>query len=412
MKILVVSSFFPYPLYAGGYIRLYNLMRELSQRHEITLIAEKRSKQQVKPEYIKELEKICKQVIVIPTRKQWSWQNVLKAGISPYPFLLTGHTSPAIKRAIIDTIKEKRFDIIHVETFYVMQNLPKTYLPIVLAEHNVEHDVYRKYVDVAPLPLRPLLLTEIQKIKYWEKKFWQKATKLVAVSEADRSRMGREDTVVVPNGVAIQDFPFVTAKTKFARKEKRILFMGDFKWVQNIQAANWILDTIWPEVEVRSKNSHKGTSFAEASNELSSNVKLWIVGKNIPEGIKSRNGGNIIIDENAPDETAKIYQKSFVLLAPITVGGGTSYKILESMASGVPVVTTPLGVKGLGAKNTQEALVGDTAGVLAQHVVSLLTNQKQYETMQREARKLIESKYTWPKITEILERVYKEAKEI
>jgi len=51
-----------------------------------------------------------------------------------------------------------------------------------------------------------------------------------------------------------------------------------------------------------------------------------------------------MFDENAPDETWKIYHRSDILLSPITVGGGTSYKILESMATGLPVVTTILGI--------------------------------------------------------------------
>lgn len=391
MRILIVSSFFPYPLHAGGYIRLYNLIQKLSKHHEITLLAEKRSKQVVSAEGIKALEKICKRVIIIPAEKQWSLKNIAKTVISPYPFLLTGHTSRAMKQAIIQTLQEKTFDLIHVETFYVMQNLPKTYLPIVLAEHNIEHQVYRKYVDVAPVPLRPFLLADIEKIKYWEKKFWKRATMLVAVSQEDKTQMGREDTVIVPNGVAMESFPFIGSKKKFARKGKRILFMGDFKWVQNKEAANFILDKIWPLVQ------------------SSMNLKLWIVGKHIPEDIKSHASSQVIIDENAPDDTAKIYENSFLLLAPIMVGGGTSYKILESMASGVPVVTTELGVKGLGAVPGKHALVGKSPEEFSSYVLSLLSNEKKYESLQKEARHLIEEKFTWEEIAKEMERVYSEA---
>lgn len=396
MRILVVSSFLPYPLHNGGHVRLYNLIKQLSKKHKITLICEKRPHQTEKD--TEEVKKICEEVYCVERKKQWSVENVAKTAVSTYPFLLTGHTLPAMKEKIIQVLHERVFDVIHVETFYVMQNLPRTYIPIVLAEHNVEYQVYRRYVDTAPLPLRPLLLADIEKIKYWEKKFWKKATKLVAVSEVDKSYMGRLDTVVVPNGVDAQSFPFVSTKMKFSRKEKRILFMGDFKWLQNRQAARWILEEIWPHIELGIKNQ-----------ELGGNVKLWIVGKHIPESIKSYNSGSIIIDENAPDETAKIYQKAFVLLAPIQVGGGTSYKILESMASGVPVVTTELGVKGLGAKPGKEALVNETPEGLAKHVLTLLQDGEIYASIQQQARALIEEKYTWPRITETLEGVYNDA---
>jgi glycosyltransferase involved in cell wall biosynthesis len=242
-----------------------------------------------------------------------------------------------------------------------------------------------------------LLLADIEKMKYWEKKFWKKATQLVAVSEADKEVM-KQDATVVANGVNLQQFKYIPSEKKFGTKEKRILFMGDFKWVQNIEAVNFILDTIWPEIESRIKNQ-----------ELRKGLKLWIVGKHIPEDIKAYQGGSIIIDENAPDATEKIYQKSFALLAPIRVGGGSSYKILESMASGVVVVTTPLGVNGLGAVADKHALVAETAEGLAGHIETLLENKKDYEKLTQNARKLIEEKYSWESITKVLENVYEEA---
>src|SRR4051812_17649149 len=70
MKILLVSSYLPYPLHSGGQVRLYNLIKELSAKHEITLICEKRSHQTA--EDISEMAKICKKVITVPRRKQWS----------------------------------------------------------------------------------------------------------------------------------------------------------------------------------------------------------------------------------------------------------------------------------------------------------------------------------------------------
>lgn len=389
MRILIISSYVPYPLTSGGYIRLYNLLKQLSQRHEITLIAEKRSKQTVSPEDIKVLEKFCKKVVVIPAKRQWSWQNIAKAGASTYPFLMAGHTHIAMKQAIVDMLREKRFDVIHVETFYVFQNLPKTYLPIVLAEHNVEYLVYERFAKTAPTYMRPILSVDIAKMKYWEKKFWKKATKLVAVSQEDKKHMERTDVVVVPNGVDVKAFPFAKEKE---RKEKRVLFIGDFKWIQNMNTARWILTEIWPKVLEHMPEDVQ--------------VKLWIVGRKIPDSLKSLNSNNVIFDENAPKETAKIFARADVLLSPITVGGGTSYKILEAMATGCPVVTTELGVRGLGAKHDMHALVGEAAGDLAMHVETFLLQKKITEKIRLQARKLIEYEFTWEKISQTLEGVY------
>src|SRR6266571_3410274 len=150
MKILMVSSYLPYPLLSGGQVRLYNLIKELSAKHEITLICEKREYQTEKD--IKEVEKICKKVITVSRGKQWSLQNIIKSGVLRNSFLVIGHTHKAMQEKIAEELAEDKFDLIHVETFYVMQNIPQVNLPMVLVEHNIEYQVYQRFVDRAPLP--------------------------------------------------------------------------------------------------------------------------------------------------------------------------------------------------------------------------------------------------------------------
>ena len=81
---------------------------------------------------------------------------------------------------ILDT---EGFDLIHAETSYVFQNIPKTNLPIIVAEHNIEYDVYRKYQDKAKFFLKPFLGMDIMKLKTYEEKVWRNANAVVAVSE-------------------------------------------------------------------------------------------------------------------------------------------------------------------------------------------------------------------------------------
>jgi hypothetical protein len=130
MKILMVSSYLPYPLYSGGQIRLYNLIKNLSKEHEITLICEKRPNQTV--EDIEAVKTICKRVITVPRQKQWSAKNILKTGFSMDPFLIVGHTNEEFRLAIRDELVRENYELIHVETFYVYQNLPRVSIPVVL----------------------------------------------------------------------------------------------------------------------------------------------------------------------------------------------------------------------------------------------------------------------------------------
>ena len=394
MNVLLVSSYLPYPLFSGGHIRLYNLIKQLCKKHKITLICEKRDYQ--RDAEVAELKKFCKKIITIPRRNQWSLTNILKTGLSFSSFLITGHTSAQMKKEIQRELNESQFDLIHVETSYVMQNIPKVNIPLVLVEHNVEYLVYKRFADNAPLPLRPLLYLDVLKLKYWEQNLWKKATKLVAVSKRDKEIMNkiRKDVVIVSNGVDVNKFK-ATSEKRQAKREKRVLFIGEFKWMQNRDATEWILKEIWPKLR---------EEFIPPMTDRG--VKLWVVGRSIPSSIrKLTNDKSIIFDENAPKETELIYQKSDILLVPIRVGGGTSFKILEAMASGVPVITTPLG-NAIGALDNSEIVIAKTSEDFVKSIKKMLEDEKFYNSISENARKLVEKKYNWKKISNDLNSVY------
>lgn len=386
MKILIVSSFLPYPLFNGGHIRLYNLIKNLSENHEITLICEKRAKQTA--EDIDEISKICKKVITVERKRQWSLENILKSGISLEPFLIAGHKSQQMKKEIEKELSGQDFDLIHVETFYVMQNLPKVNIPVVLAEHNIEYLVYQRYVDKSPFFLKPFLKIDVLKLKRIEKICWKNADRLIAVSDQEQKLMERKDIQIVPNGVDLEKFRM--KKIDKNKKEKKVLFIGDFKWIQNRDSAVYIIKNIWPRVGVKN-----------------SNLKLWIVGKEIPDSIKKLGNSSIIFDENAPSETERIFQAADILLSPIRVGGGTNFKILESMASGTPVITTVLGNEGINAKDSEEIIICEKPEEFASKALLLLSDDYLYEKLSRNARKFIEENFDWKNITLKLEGIYK-----
>ena len=384
MRILLVSSYLPFPLHSGGHIRLYNIIKELSKRHEITLVCEKRNFQSEQD--IEEVKKFCKILITVPRRKQWSFSNILKSGFSTKPFLIVGHENKEMKEEIKKLLASQKFDLIHVETSYVFQNLPKKVsIPVVLTEHNIEYLVYKRYAMGKPAPFKLLLELDILKLKVWEEKFWRKADCLVAVSSEEGKIMNAD--AVVPNGVDTDKFQISNLKYQISNGEKRVLFIGDFKWLQNRDSVEMILKDIWPKLNI--------------------SEKLWIVGRKIPDYIKKIDGKNVIFDENSPSDTYEIYKRSKILLAPIRVGGGTSFKILESMASGVPVITTELGNAGIGAVDGQSIILAKTGEEFSLAIKKLREDKNLYEKISKNGRALIEEKYSWDKIVLKLEGVYR-----
>lgn len=411
MKVLVVSSYLPYPLYSGGQVRLYNLIKELSDKHEITLVCERRPNETDAD--VKAVEKICKKVITVPRKKQWSLGNVFKAGMSSQSFLVTGHTLPEMQNKIKEELQKERYDLIHVETYYVMQNIPETNIPIVLVEHNIEYKVYERFKNKAPVFLRPFLEIDITKIKKEEETFWKRAAKVVAVSKDDQKVMEGSgiNADVVANGVNTEEFSSKDLGVEFNKKEKKILFIGDFKWLQNRDSAAFIINEIWPRV--RSEVREDLTSpRLRGVGRLDVDVKLWFVARSIPESIKSlTDDPHVLFDEaSSAMATPEIFREASVLLAPIRVGGGTSYKILESMSCGTPVVTMPLSANALGAKDGHELLIGDNAETLAEKTVEVLQKEDLYKKISISGRVFIEKNYTWKEIAKVLDVLYRNLK--
>jgi glycosyltransferase involved in cell wall biosynthesis len=299
-----------------------------------------------------------------------------------------------MRSAIASILETERPDVIHVETFYVLQNVPQTRVPIVCIEHNIEWSVYDKHASRAPFFLRPLLWWDARKIEREERNAWKRSRAVVAVSEYEKSQIDADQVGYAPNGFSPEDFPYVDPTHK-STNAPTVLFMGNFKWVQNRDACAYLLTRLWPRVKKKWKNTYP--------------LKLWIVGKHIPASIRQLyTQDDVVYDEHAPDKTSDIYLRSTVLLSPLFVGGGSSYKIIEAMASGVPVVTTPLGMQGLGAKENVHMLVGDNPDTLADHVVTLLTHPEVYTSVSKQAKRFIHAHFSWKEIAKSLQAVYKQ----
>jgi glycosyltransferase involved in cell wall biosynthesis len=88
-----------------------------------------------------------------------------------------------------------------------------------------------------------------------------------------------------------------------------------------------------------------------------------------------------------------------VCIVPIRIGGGQRLKILEAMALGTPVVSTSKGMEGLDDFTPGEhALVADEPEAFAQAVLCLLRNREQRDTIARNARRLMETRYRWDRV--------------
>lgn len=391
MKVLMLTPYLPFPLMSGGQTRSYNLIKNLSAKHEITLFSLVKDDSEKK--YIPELKKYCKKVFVFNRSKTpWTLRNILLTGFGPYPFLVIRNLAREEKKAIEEELSKEKYDIIHAETFYVMPHLPKTDVPILLVEQTIEYLVYKHFVeDQAPLLSKLPFSIDVLKLKFWETFFWKEAQRVVAMSESDRNEMRKLvknlNIDIVPNGI---DMNFFSEKPRREITPPKVLYVGNFKWLQNVEAVEILVNKVWPKIK---------TEVPEA--------KLWIVGMNITPKVRGFASDDIEITEGLPD-IREAYNKASVLVAPIKGPGGTRLKILEAMASALPVVTTSVGAEGLGVKNGNEAIIVDDLDELSLSAAKVLKDKHLAKRLGLYGRKFVQSNYLWEKSADILDRIYEE----
>jgi glycosyltransferase involved in cell wall biosynthesis len=395
MKILMVTPYVPYPPSSGGQIRTLNLLKHLSEKNEITLVA--LYKNQAERKYYSYLKKYCKKIYLCQRpEKPWQFKNIFKTIFSFYPFLVVRNFSPEASMIIDNLLKKERFDVIHAETFYVMPHIPKTQTPIVLVEQTIEYNVYKHFVNSLPWFLRMLFYfdIDIMKLKYWEKHFWKKADIVVAVSTPDeqiiKSQGYKIKTSVIPNGAG--DEMIVKSLTPKKLLKPVVFFQGNFFWLQNVEAAKFIIDTISPLLLKKNKG-----------------IIVKIAGQNA-EKIGRINNKNIRIVNIAHGDSAKVkklFLEASIFIAPIFGPGGTRLKILAAMGSGVPVVATDTGVEGLDVADGEHVLIAKSPEEFRDEITNIIMDERLFDKVRKNAYALVKEKYQWKQIASKLESLYR-----
>ncbi|MFZ5845288.1 MAG: hypothetical protein ACOY0S_02360, partial [Patescibacteria group bacterium] len=165
MKILFVSAILPYPLHSGGQIRIYHLLKQLALHHKISLFAFIRDPEE--RTLVRHLS-FCRKVELVLRGRAWQPRYLISA-LGKYPFLLSTYNSHQMRLRLQKELETEKYDLIHLEPFYVWPALPRTHFPLVVAEHNIEYRVYSDYVRRSPwIPLRPLMYADVLKLRFWE----------------------------------------------------------------------------------------------------------------------------------------------------------------------------------------------------------------------------------------------------
>jgi len=157
----------------------------------------------------------------------------------------------------------------------------------------------------------------------------------------------------------------------------RVLFFGSAAHEPNRDALNWLALEIAP----RLRRLHPEVDLVSAGD----------VGASIDGDLLRRAG---IRDLGFVDDLGEELARAALVLSPLRLGRGVRIKNLESLAHGVPLVTTPLGARGIDAGGMDAFRVGDDAASLAEAAAHLLARPAEAEALGLRGRELVAARHS------------------
>ncbi len=391
LRILWVLSYLPWPLTSGGKTRQYHLLRTLAERgHRITLLVQ--SKTALDDASRKALEPLLDSLIVVPRRPLKHPVTLLAGLFAPWPLLTTiNGLAPALTQRF-NALLEQPWDVVQIEHSYTLQpylaTLRQRRQPFVLTEHNLESSLGGATYDRFPRWAAPFVRYDQRRCQRWERNAFDAAHQVIAVTEADAQairRLTKTPVEVVVNGVDSRAFQDVQA----APQSARVLFVGNYEYAPNLDAVQWLLDEIFPQVWAQRPDA-----------------RLAVAGYALPDAWKSRWPDPRIDWLGFVPDLPALQSTCAAFIAPLRHGGGSKLKVLEAMAAGLPLVSTAQGSSGLALQPEQHYLAGEDTRTLADAVVRVLAEPDLAAGLGRAARDYAQRHHDWAVAANELQHAY------
>lgn len=390
LRILFLTPRLPFPLIGGDRLKPYYILKHLAKSHDVTLVSFYQGAE-VPKSYIKEIEKMGVTLHVVPL-------NPFRAGfrtacklITSKPLEIDYYTQREFKNVVDSLEPEKNFDLgisFFMRTAEYLKNKKMT--KILMAEDCRTIYQKRSYMESQNLKQKSVRLWEYKKLQKYEPEIVKHFDVTTLVSRDDIKAMQEQNPGaeyrLLTNGTDLDKFEMPADNSK----RKGILFAGKIDvWANELMILN-IVKEILPIIK-----------------EKVPDVEFHIAGAKPTAGILALKCKNVILHADVP-EMVPYLQQAELFLHPHRGGSGIQNKLLEAMASGCPVVTTPTGNQGIGAKHDESALIGQTKEELARHAVRLLTDKDFAAKIAKNARALMEDTHSWNAVYKQMDDILEE----
>lgn len=382
-KVLVLATYSCYPPRGGGQQRLYNIYSRLAKKFDVTICSIIENDKEEQKLILKNgLTQICIPQSIEHARCQWEIEG--KTGLNLYDVLMID----LVERSenYIEKVKKLADDadivIFSHPYLFVLKNWVDLNEKIIVYEsHNVEYLLKKDYAGIR----------YSQKVFDIEKEAAERSDLVFTTSDEDKEHLmllygiARNKILVTPNGVDASKIELISLEEKKQLKKevglsdhRTILFIGSWH-PPNLEALKFILD------EITSKLS-------DCVFLVIGSIKHYYMHEyeDFPKNVLAFG----VVDE---DEKYELYKLADLAINPMFSGSGTNLKMLDYMSAGIPTISTPTGARGLDIENGIHALIC-TEDQMREKIIELMNTETLRNRLRLNARKLVESRYSWDKI--------------
>lgn len=390
--ILMLTPYLPYPPNSGGRSRTYNLVKHLREYYTITLVCFGRPEEQAFD--LAPMRELCDLIVVDRAPSPGKLKAALLSFTSVQPVTMRLYHTAEMERILAELLDRERIDMIHVESFYMLPNLPRDLpMPVLLSEPAIEYIAWGRHAKVAkPWHTQVGVALEAIKMRFWEPRAWADATVVGVMSPIDQAEVKRVTpgvkTILTPNGV---DVEFFHIDETIQRDNHTAVYMGDYKYFPNTDAVLYFVKEILPLVR------RKRPDF-----------ELLLLGKDAPPELVMLSDdpdSGLRVAGLVPD-TRPYLQGSAMFVCPLRSGSGTRFKLMESLACGCPVVSTTIGAEGLNAVDGKHMLLRDDPQRFAEAILALLDDPAHGAAIGQAGRQWVVTRHAWAHSASLLGHAY------
>ena len=376
MKILYLAHRIPYPPNKGDKIRSFHEIRHFSRRHDIHLLAF--YDQPGEEKYAEELRQYCRSVTLVPLCQ---WPQRLRAATSMLlgkPWTLGYFANPNMQEALAREMQCNSFDLVFA---YSSSMAPYARslegLPRVLDFVDSDASKWRQYAKMRSAPAKWLYAFEWKNLKKYEAKLISDFNFSIFVSERESGHLSdlvdSAKICFIQNGVDLDYFSSVQHKGS----HKSIIFTGAMDYFPNIDAVIYFASEVFPLVR-----------------SAVPDARFLIVGSNPARKVRMLASLPGVTVTGTVNDVRPYLAAADVAVVPVKISQGIQNKILEALASGLPVVATKAALDGMASTKDLPVAEARDAGNFAEHVIRFLRTPLT-DTQIETCRKLLRSNYSW-----------------